>query len=141
MSQIKVTFSGAVVAEPEKREVAGSNILEFPVYVNHTKKNKNTGDYEPTGEVSKIRVTLWREKAEMSDVRKGDIVEIVGTMVERNFTRKDGSEGRQLQTDYVESVVVKYRKDAPSSGMLDKEAWGSMVASAPKVEYVEEAPF
>lgn len=140
MSQIKVTFSGAVVAEPEKKQVGGSNLLEFPVYVNHTKKSKDSGDYEPTGEVSKIRVTLWREKAEMSDVQKGDIVEVVGTLVERNFTRKDGTEGRQLQTDYVESVIVKYRKDQKSSGTTPAD-WDKFVAQAPDIRMVGEAPF
>lgn len=139
MSQIKATFSGSVVAEPEKKEVAGNALLEFPVYVNHSKKNKDTGEYEPTGEVSKIRVTLWREKAEMSDVQKGDIVEVVATMIERNFTRKDGTEGRQLQTDYVDSVVVKYRKDGGASKSQDD--WASVVANAPDIKTVEQAPF
>ena len=139
MSQIKATFSGSVVAEPEKREVAGNPLLEFPVYVNHSKKNKDTGNYEPTGEVSKIRVTLWREKAEMSDIQKGDIVEVVATMIERNFTRKDGTEGRQLQTDYVDSVVVKYRKDGAPSASGDD--WSSVVANAPSIKTVEQAPF
>lgn len=141
MSQIKVTFSGSVVAEPERKQVAGNNVLEFPVYVNHTKKNRDSGNYEPTGEVSKIRVTLWREKAEMSDVQKGDIVEIVGTIVERNFTRRDGTEGRQLQTDYVESVVVKYRKDSKPSGQMTHDDWNKFVESRPNIPMIEEAPF
>jgi single-stranded DNA-binding protein len=138
MSQIKATFSGSVVADPEKREVAGNPLLEFPVYVNHSKKNRETDQYEPTGEVSKIRVTLWREKAEMADVQKGDIVEVVATMIERNFTRKDGTEGRQLQTDYIESVVVKFRKDGTPK---PAENWSSVVENAVSVPNVEEAPF
>ncbi len=111
MSQIKATFSGSVVSDPVMKTVGESKVLEFPVYVNHTKKDRNTGNYEPTGDVSKIRVSLWREKAEMTDVRKGDIVEVVSTLIEKNFTRNDGTEGRSLQTDWVESVIVKYRKD------------------------------
>jgi single-stranded DNA-binding protein len=114
MSRISATFSGTIVAEPEMKEVAGSKVLEFPVYVNHTKKNRETSEYEPTGDVSKIRVSLWREKAEMSEVQKGDIVEITGTIVEKNFTRRDGTEGRSIQTDWVESVEVKYRKSGQS---------------------------
>jgi single-stranded DNA-binding protein len=123
MSQLKVTFSGSVVAEPENKTVGQSNVLEFPVYVNHTKKNKDSGDYEPTGDVTKIRVALWREKADMSDVQKGDIVEVTGTMVEKTFNRKDGSEGRALQTDWVESVVVKYRKGGQSSSNFSTADW------------------
>ena len=145
MSQISVKFSGSVVAEPERRDVNGTPLMEFPVYVNHARKNKETGKYDPTGEVSKIRVTLWREKADMTDVRKGDIVEVTGTMIERSFTRKDGTEGRQLQTDYIESCVVKYRKDgevsqsvasAPQGGSAWDDGWKVAAVAAS-----ETAPF
>jgi single-stranded DNA-binding protein len=116
MSQIKATFTGSVVADPERREVGASNLLEFPVYVNHTKKNKDTGDYEKTGDVSKVKVTLWRDLAENTDVKKGDLVEISATLVEKEFAKKDGTTGRSLQTDWVESVVTKFRKDADDGG-------------------------
>lgn len=109
MSQIKATFSGNIVADPERREAGGAPLLEFPVYVNHTKKNRDSGEFEKTGDVSKVRVTLWRDMSE-TDVIKGDLVEIVATLVEKEFPKKDGTQGRSLQTDYVESVVVKHRK-------------------------------
>lgn len=139
MSQIKVTFSGNVVAEPERKNVAGNSVLEFPVYVNHTKKNRDTGNYEPTGDVSKIRVSLWREKAEMSDVKQGDIVEVVGTIVEKNFTRRDGTEGRSIQTDWVDSVVVKYRKGSQPGSNADFKPATFLQANGAQV--VEDAPF
>lgn len=112
MSQIKATFSGNIVADPERREAGGSNLLEFPVYVNHTKKDRDSGEYVKTGDVSKVRVTLWRDMAD-TDVIKGDLVEVVATLVEKEFPKKDGTQGRSLQTDYVESVVVKHRKEEP----------------------------
>lgn len=114
MSQIKATFSGGVVADPTTRTVGDSSLLEFPVYVNHQKKNRDSGEYEDTGDTSKIKVTLWRELAD-TDIQKGDIVEIVGTLVEKEFERRDGTPGRALQTDYVESAVVKWRKDGGAS--------------------------
>lgn len=114
MSQVKATFSGGVVAEPTRRTAAGSELLEFPVYVNHQRKDKNTGEYVPTGDTTKIRVTLWRDMADL-DIRKGDIVEVDATLVEKEYDRNDGQgKGRSLQTDFVNSVVVKYRK--PESG-------------------------
>lgn len=109
MSQIKATFSGNIVADPERREAGGAQLLEFPVYVNHTKKDRDSGEYVKTGDVSKVRVTLWRDLAD-TDVIKGDLVEVVATLVEKEFPKKDGTQGRSLQTDYVESVVVKHRK-------------------------------
>lgn len=116
MSQVKATFSGNIVAAPDLRETPnGASLLEFPVYVNHTKKNRDTGDYEKTGDTTKIRVTLWGDLATNTDVRQGDLVEIVATLVEKEFNKKDGTTGRSLQTDYVESVVVKHRKDGSSA--------------------------
>lgn len=112
MSQIKATFSGNIVADPERREAGGAQLLEFPLYVNHTKKDRDSGEYVKTGDVSKIRVTLWRDLAD-TDIQKGDLVEVVATLVEKEFPKKDGTQGRSLQTDYVESVVVKHRKQEP----------------------------
>ena len=106
MSQVKAVFTGGIDAEPERKEVNGASLLEFPVYVNHSKKNKDTGEYEPTGDTTKVKVTLWRDLADNTDVQKGDLVEVTGTIVEKEFQKKDGSTGRQLQTDWVESVVL-----------------------------------
>jgi single-stranded DNA-binding protein len=111
MSQVKVEFSGGVVAEPTHRSVGQSDLLEFPVYVNHSKKDKDSGEYVPTGDVTKIRVTLWRELAD-TDIQKGDIVEVKGTLIEKEYDKQDGTKGRSLQTDFVDSVVVKWRKNA-----------------------------
>lgn len=108
MGQVKVTFSGGVVAAPERKNLGGADALQFPVYVNHTKKNKDTGEYDKTGDTTKIRVTLWRDLAN-EDIQQGDIVEIEGTLVEKEFQKQDGSTGRALQTEYVNSIVVKHR--------------------------------
>lgn len=127
MSQIKATFTGGVVAEPESGSTpSGAVRLTFPVYVNHTKKNKQTNSYEKTGDVSKIRVTLWGDLATNADIQKGDLVEVVATLVEKEFDKKDGTKGRSLQTDYVESVVVKARSGAASNnggGFADEDGF------------------
>lgn len=118
MSQVKVEFSGGVVADPETRDVAGHKVLEFPVYVNHQRKDKDSGEYLPTGDTTKIRVSLWRDLAD-TDIRKGDIVKVEGTLVEKEYDKQDGTKGRSLQTDFVNSCAVVYRKDgapSPASG-------------------------
>jgi len=121
MSRISAVFSGNVVAEPTKKDINGTTLLEFPVYVNHTKKDRDSGEYVKTGDTSKIRVTVWRDLAASLDVRQGDLVEVHGTLVEKEFDKKDGTQGRSLQTDYIESVVVKYRKDEGSSVAVDSD--------------------
>lgn len=121
MSRINAVFSGNVVAEPTKKDINGTSLLEFPVYVNHTKKNRDSGEYEKTGDTSKIRVTVWRDLADSLDVKMGDLVEVNGTLVEKEFQKQDGTVGRSLQTDYIESVVVKYRKDEGSTIAVDSD--------------------
>ena len=115
MSRISAVFSGNVVAEPTKKDINGTSLMEFPVYVNHTKKNRDSGEYEKTGDTSKIRVTVWRDLADTLDVQQGDLVEVHGSLIEKEFDKKDGTPGRSLQTDYIESVVVKYRKDGQAA--------------------------
>ncbi len=115
MGQVKVTFSGGVVAAPEHKTLGGADALQFPVYVNHTRKNKDTGEYDKTGDTTKIRVTLWRDLAS-EDIQQGDIVEIEGTLVEKEFDKQDGTKGRALQTEYVNSIVVKHRGGGNNQG-------------------------
>lgn len=115
MSRINAVFTGNVVAEPTRKDINGTSLMEFPVYVNHTKKNRDSGEYEKTGDTSKIRVTVWRDLADTLDVKQGDLVEVHGSLIEKEFDKKDGTPGRSLQTDYIESVVVKYRKDGQAA--------------------------
>jgi single-stranded DNA-binding protein len=101
-----------VTNAPEIREVGAKNtpLKELNLAVNHDKKNKDTGEYERTGDTTWVTVKLWGDRAS-EDYRKGDLVEFDGTIVEKAFTRKDGTEGRRLESDYVGSIVVKFRKD------------------------------
>jgi single-stranded DNA-binding protein len=110
MGRFNAVFDGGVVAEPERIGKEGTG-LGFPVYIHEQRKNKDTGDYEDTGNTAKIQVALWGDLAD-EDVRYGDIVEVDASLTEREYEKKDGSKGRQLQTAWVNSVVVKYRKGA-----------------------------
>ena len=113
MSQIKSTFTGSVVAEPRFETTPnGAKKMVFPVYVNHAKKDKETGQFVKTGDVSKIRVTLWGDKT-ATEVGKGDLVEVTATLVEKRWVSKEGNVGQGLETDWVEQVVVKFANSHP----------------------------
>ena len=130
MGQVQSTFDGGVVAEPELKQVGsnGARVLEFPVYVNRRRKDRDSGEFADTGDVTKIRVQLWNEAADTTDVRKGDIVRVTATIYEREFEKRDGTAGRALETDWVESVEVVYRKDGASGsgggGFIPDDAKG-----------------
>jgi single-stranded DNA-binding protein len=129
MAQVKATFDGRIVADPEDKSFSsGAEVTEFPVYVNHSRKN-GSGEYEDTGEVTKIRVGLWSSNPKIDEwrdqgFRKNDIVEIVCTLKEREWVNKEGVKGRALQTDWVESVTLKYRRDEESVGAASASAPG-----------------
>jgi single-stranded DNA-binding protein len=117
--QLRAQFVGSVTNEPEVRRVGQKEtaLKELNVAINHDKKNKETGEYERTGDTTWVRISLWGERSNL-DFRKGDMVEFDGTLVEKAFQRKDGTEGRRLEADYVEKLDVKFRKDS-ASGVAD----------------------
>ena len=124
MSRVQATFSGGVVADPEVKQVGQNTVKEFPVYVNHTRKDRDTGEYVPTGDVTKIKVSLWNDNANV-DVQKGDIVEVVANLVEKEFKKRDGTDGRAIQTEFVDSVVVKWRKDGGQQAAAPAQSVGA----------------
>jgi single-stranded DNA-binding protein len=111
--QVKAQFTGNVTNDPELKTVGAKNtpLKELNIAINHDKKNRDTGEYERTGDTTWVTVKLWGEAANQ-EIGKGDLVEFDGTIVEKHFQRKDGTEGRRLESDYVASVVVKYSKNA-----------------------------
>lgn len=111
MGRFTATFDGAVVAEPEHFEAGKSHGIQFPIYVNDQNKNRDTNAYEDSGDVTKVRVTLWNDQADAADIRKGDIYEVEAALVEKEYPRKDGGTGRQLQTKFVNGMTLKYRRD------------------------------
>lgn len=115
--QVKVQFTGNVTNEPEVKTIGAKNtaLKELRIAVNHDRKNKDTGEYEKTGDTTWIAVKLWGDRAN-EDFQKGDLIEYDGTIVEKHFEKRDGTEGRQLESDWVNTLTVKYRKDgAPAA--------------------------
>lgn len=111
MSDFDATFTGSVVADPKYGTTPnGASYVQFPVYVNHSRKPKGSEQYVKTGDVSKVRVTLWGDLSAF-DVAQGDLVKVTAAIVEKEFETRDGGKGRQLQTDWVQAIETKYRKD------------------------------
>jgi len=130
MGSVKSVFDGGVVAEPELKTFdSGARVLEFPVYVNRRRKNRDTGEYEDTGDVTKIRVQVWNDAIDTTDVQKGDIVEVDASIYEREYQKSDGTTGRSLETDWVDSIEVKYRKSGSTSSGSGGGGWNDTGAT------------
>ena len=117
----RITVSGGVVAEPEFKVISDKfKVLEFPLYDNEQRKDKDTGEYtDVPGSTLKLKVVLKNDLADQwnGKIRKGDIVELACSITEREYERKDGQKGRALETTFVNEVTVKWSKSgATASG-------------------------
>jgi len=117
----RITISGGVVAEPELKVISDKfKVLEFPLYDNEQRKDKDTGVYaDVPGSTLKLKVVLKNDLADTwyGKIRKGDIVELACSITEREYERKDGQKGRALETTFVNEVTVKWSKSgATASG-------------------------
>lgn len=130
--QVRAQFTGNVTNEPEVRKIGAKEtpLKELRVAVNHDRKNKETGEYEKTGDVTWVSVKLWGDRAN-EDFRKGDLIEFDGTIVEKHFQKRDDTEGRGLESDYIATLTVKYRKDGNNAPAATQGAFVPAGADTP----------
>lgn len=107
--QLRAQFTGNVTNEPTVKKIGAKEtpLKELRVAVNHDKKNE-AGVFEKTGETSWVKIKLWSDRAN-EDWRKGDLISYDGTLIEKHWG-EDGK-GRQLESDYIAELELKYRKD------------------------------
>lgn len=124
------TVSGRVVAQPEvKQPREGLTILEFPLYDNEQRKDRQTGDYVDTGNTLKLRVSLFNDMADewADEISKGDVLKIECSITEVEYDKKDGTTGRSLQTTFVNSIehIYKVESQGGSGGGWGDDSDGS----------------
>lgn len=110
---------GSIVAEPEARRISEKfEVIEFPLYINRRVKGQS-GEYEndPRG-TTKVRVILKFDIKDKwsGDLHKGDLIRLKGSIYEREYTRSDGTTGRSLETDFIESIEVISRGKSSDAG-------------------------
>jgi single-stranded DNA-binding protein len=125
---IKGSATGSIVAEPENRVISDKfSVLSFPLYVNRRVKNRDSGEYEndPAG-TTKIKVELKFDlQAEwLGKLHQGDFITVNGSFFEREYDKKDGTKGRSLQTDFIESIEVKKAKNAVADDSFAPDGGG-----------------
>jgi len=138
-------FVGNVTNTPEIREIGAKNtpLLELNLAANAQRKNRDTQKYEPVldkngkQKVSWLTVKLWGDKTtEFGDFVKGDLVEYAGSVQEEYFTKRDEAEGRRLESDYVESVTIKF----PSKTREPAQHQGFVPPAAPSTGFGNSTP-
>jgi single-strand DNA-binding protein len=92
-----ITTVGNVGEPALKFTPQGKPVLEFSLAENHSKKNAQ-GGWDEDGTTWR-RVTIWDKKAEtLAEVlKKGDRVIVTGSERLREYTAKDGTQGKSLE--------------------------------------------
>lgn len=98
------TVVGNITHEPDLQYgQSGKARTTFSIAVNHSRKNRQTDQWEQTG-TTFYRVTLWEHQAESAaeHLRKGQRVIAFGRIETRTFQRQDGTEGTSLELNVTE---------------------------------------
>lgn len=92
-----ITTVGNVGEPALKFTPQGKPVLEFSLAENHSKKNAQ-GGWDEDGTTWR-RVAIWDKKAEtLAEVlKKGDRVIVTGSERLREYTAKDGTQGKSLE--------------------------------------------
>ena len=113
------------VGEPSlKFTPQGKPVLEFSLAENHSKKNQQ-GGWDEDGTTWR-RVTIWDKKAEaLAEVlKKGDRVIVTGSERLREYTAKDGTQGRSLEVTARDIGIIP-RVQQANAQPANAGGWGN----------------
>ena len=98
----RLAFDVEVRFNPSGDAVASGRIADTP-----RRKNQQTGEWEG-GETLWLSFTLWGRKAEVlaDTAKKGDLVMLTGTLVQRSFEDKHGEQRTVIEVKATEVAVV-----------------------------------
>lgn len=125
MSMSNIVVSGRVVRAPEKRFTPSTNVAvtEFSIAVESPPRD---GQVDTTP----IKVITWRDLAERcsTEVKKGDLVAVVGRLQINNYQSQDGQKRREVEVDA--NSVENLSNAAGSQGSFSEEKGEASLAKA-----------
>lgn len=89
-----ITVIGNLTKDPDLRYTQGGTaVASVSVAVNRRMRNKDTGDWEDKLD-GYFDVNIWRDHAEnvAESLHKGDRVLVMGRLIKRSYTDRDGQE-------------------------------------------------
>lgn len=107
-----ITFNGRLTADPEQRQTGQSNVANFTVASDTSRKDQQ-GNYL----TNFFRVAVWGRRGEfvMQYFHKGDPIAISGELISRQYQDRNGQERTSLEVNAasVEFVPQNKRQQAP----------------------------
>lgn len=128
-----ITTVGNVGEPALKFTPQGKPVLEFSLAENHSKKNQQ-GGWDEDGTTWR-RVTIWDKKAEtLAEVlKKGDRVIVTGSERLREYTAKDGTQGKSLEINARDIGIIPRNPSAQGGQQAAPAAqggWSNQPANA-----------
>ena len=119
-----ITVSGNIGEPNLKFTNSGKAVLEFSLAENHSKKNQQ-GGWDEDGTTWR-RVTIWDKKAEVlaEVLKKGDRVIVTGSERLREYTAKDGTQGRSLEVNARDIGIIP-RAQQTATTPANTGGWGN----------------
>ena len=109
-----VTLEGFAAKDAElKFTGSGRAVLEITLPITPQKKN-DSGEWVDVGDTAWYRCALWGSQAEVLQIRKGSMVQVVGTLNPRTY-EKDGQERTSLDVTVRSVGVLREPKGASGS--------------------------
>lgn len=157
-----VALEGAITRDPELRyTTSGKAVASLSVVCKDRKRGAN-GEYEDTSETF-IDVTVWGTDKEknpatnlIESVRKGDMVNITGRLIQENWETQQGDKRSKLKVIadevgvsvfWAPALSERAREDsvnkpaAASSAPPADDPWGAPQTSGPVDLQADEPPF
>lgn len=102
MNGATLTIAGNLTADPELLYTQnGIPVCSFNVADTPRRLNRDTNEWQDAGATLFQRVNVWRDQAEnvAASLHKGDAVVVIGSLVARPWTDKDGNERTSVELE------------------------------------------
>lgn len=109
-----IILVGNLCADPDLRFTPnGKAVVKLRVACSDRKRNADTGLWEDTG-TTFLDVTAWRAAEQITEqLKRGDNVHIVGSLKQRQYTAKDGTE--RVTYEVTAETVARTVKDGTTT--------------------------
>lgn len=138
----RITFENVRLAFPPELRFTPSGKAVCEVKFADQQRRKNENDvWEDTSDALWVTAAVWGADGEAlaEAVDKGDKVTVTGTLVARNYDRKDGGTGTSLEVRY--ATVAKVPSAPKAERSQQQPAWGNQQHADPWAAKSESAPF
>lgn len=127
----RITFENVRLAFPPELRFTPNGRAVCEVKFADQQRRKNENDvWEDTSDALWVTAAVWGADGEalVEAVDKGDKVTVTGTLVARNYDRKDGGTGTSLEVRY--ATVAKVPA-APKAERTQQASWGNQQQADP----------